>query len=254
MELIDLPIEDLNDLRQAKRRLEYPSLTSQISNLIGRPIEKMIKMLPKGWDQQIDHATTSALLKCLEVAQTTFGEAENQPGYHSKDNWHKLAVFFTGGIGGAFGIPATIVELPVTTTIILRSIADIAKSEGHDLTKLEIQLSCIEVFALGGKNESDDASETGYWFTRAALATRVTESTPQILRLVSKIAARFSVQVSEEIAAKIVPVVGIVSGSTINVLFINHFQNVAKGHFVIKRLENKYGSEIIQKLYSECPV
>jgi len=254
MELTDLPIEDFEDLRAAKRRLENPSLTSQISNLIGRPIEKMIQMLPRNLDQHIDRATTSALLKCLEVAQKTFGKEENQHGYHSKDNLHKLAVLFTGGVGGAFGITAVLIELPVTTTIILRSIADIARSEGHDLTTLDTQLSCIEVFALGGKGKDDDASETGYWFTRAALASQVTESTPQILRLITKIASRFSVQVSEGIAAKAVPVVGIVSGSAINVLFMNHFQNIAKAHFVIKRLENKYGSENIKKLYEECPV
>ena len=47
-----------------------------------------------------------------------------------------------GAVGGAFGLPALAVELPVSLVVMLRSIADIARSEGESLrdpeSKMEI--------------------------------------------------------------------------------------------------------------------
>ena len=45
------------------------------------------------------------------------------------------------------------------------------------------------------------------------------------------------------------PIVGAVGGGTINLVFINHFQEVAHGHFVVRRLERKYGPEIVREEY-----
>ena len=58
----------------------------------------------------------------------------------------------------------------------LRSIADIARSEGEDLSDPESALSCVQVFALGGRAGSADASESGYFAVRGMLAKSVTEA------------------------------------------------------------------------------
>jgi len=147
----------------------------------------------------------------------------------------------------------------------LRSIADIARSEGHDVSLLEVRLACLEVFALGGGSPTDDAGESGYWMIRGALSKYLSDaanhlarkgltdkSAPALVRLAAQIAARFGVVVSEQAAAQVVPVVGAVSGGAINYLFMNHFQDVAKGHFVVKRLEKKYGTALVRKAYEEC--
>src|SRR5437899_4391228 len=94
----------------------------------------------------------------------------NRSRHHSKEFFHKVLVGTSGGIGGAFGLAALPVELPLSTAIMLRSIADIARSEGHDLKRMTTKLSCLEVFALGGTRSSDDAAESAYWMTRAALS------------------------------------------------------------------------------------
>src|SRR5205807_1755531 len=78
--------------------------------------------------------------------------------------------------GGAFGLAALPLELPVSTIIMLRSIADIARSEGEDLSDPEAALSCVQVFALGGRAGSTDASESGYFAVRGMLAKTVTEA------------------------------------------------------------------------------
>jgi hypothetical protein len=159
------------------------------------------------------------------------------------------------------GFAALAVELPVSTCVILRSIADIARAEGHDLSLLETRLACLEVFALGGKAAADDSAETGYWVVRSALSKQVAEvvshiagqgldkNAPVVLRLVSRIAHRFSIVVTEKAAAKAVPVVGAVAGGTVNYLFMLHFQDMASGHFAIRRLENKYGQELVRRTY-----
>jgi hypothetical protein len=69
--------------------------------------------------------------------------------------------------------------------------------------------------------------------------------------LVSEIATRFSVVVTERSAASALPVLGAVGGATVNMMFMNHFQRVARGHFVVRRLERKYGVDVVRRLYDE---
>jgi hypothetical protein len=159
-------------------------------------------------------------------------------------------------------LPALIVELPVSTVIMLRSIADIARANGEPLDSNEAKLACLEVFALGGPSKADDASESGYFAVRSALAKAVTEAAqfltektiaeegaPALVRLIALIAARFQIQVSEKAAAMLVPVIGAIGGGAINLLFIDHFQDISRGHFTVRRLERKYGQELVRRHY-----
>jgi len=68
---------------------------------------------------------------------------------------------------------------------------------------------------------------------------------------VNKLVARYSVIITEEVAAKAVPIVGAVSGAGINIIFMDHFQKMAEGHFIIKRLEKKYGEAEVKEAYGE---
>jgi len=66
-----------------------------------------------------------------------------------------------------YGLP---IELPVSTAIMLRSIADIARSEGEDLDDIDTKLSSMSVLALGARSRKDDNADIGYFAVRAALA------------------------------------------------------------------------------------
>jgi hypothetical protein len=79
----------------------------------------------------------------------------------------------------------------------------------------------------------------------------VEDGAPVIVRLLAQIAARFNTVVGEKIIAQGVPVVGALGGATINVLFIDHFQDMARGHFIVRRLEREYGEEEIRKRYEQ---
>jgi hypothetical protein len=265
IETVELTQLELTELRRAKWTLEHPTMAIRLTNILGAPIEKGFNMLPQGWTRVLYSSVHSALSRAIKVATFSLRRETTTP---SSDRFHRFFVGTTGAIGGAFGLVSLPIELPISTTAMLRSIADIARSEGHNLSEVETQLACLEVFALGGRpSKNAKEKENRYWVVRAGLAKAISEATtyianrgivsetaPAVVRLVAAIAARFGVIVSEQIAAKAFPVVGAATGSAINLIFMNHFQRMAKGHFTIKRLEKKYGSEQIEAVYRSVAV
>lgn len=257
---MSIPEEDLHDLRKARHLLENPGIAAKITNLLGAPIEKGFELLPDNWSEKVGGATSAALTKAMELATSTL---KDNPGEEAWMASHKIAAAASGGVGGFFGVAALALELPISTTIIMRSIADIARSEGECIDAPETKVACIEVFALGGASEADDSSEAGYFAVRIALAKAVTEAAehlakkgmlqqgaPALVQLISNVAQRFSVQVSQKAAAQAVPAIGAAGGAVINTIFLDHFQDMARGHFIVRRLESKHGQELIKELYS----
>jgi hypothetical protein len=53
-----------------------------------------------------------------------------------------------------------------------------------------------------------------------------------LVRLIATIASRFGVTVSQKVTASAVPVIGAAGGALINTIFIDHFQNMARGHLL----------------------
>jgi hypothetical protein len=252
--------QDLDDLKRAKRILENPGLAAKLSNALGSPVEKGMAMLPDRAQKAIHGATEAALMKALEVAVSSLGDAKPKA---SRDKAHKFAAALSGAAGGAFGIAAIGVELPVSTTLILRSIADIAAAEGENPRQIETKLACLSVFALGSTRDArDNAAESGYFAARSALATAVSEAAkhlaqkgmskggaPALLRLITLIASRFGIVVSQKAAAQMVPILGAAGGALINTIFIGHYQDMARGHFIVRRLEKIHGEDPVRLAY-----
>ena len=256
---MSLSPQEMSDLKAAKSILENPGLVARISNYVGSPIEAGLKKLPESWNATINTAARKSIEKSLDVALRTMDHDGREP---PSNLWHKLAVGATGATGGLFGLPALAIELPISTTIMLRSIADIARSQGEDLRHPDGRLQCLQVLALGGKSIGDDGTEVGYFAARAALARAVSDAAehlaakglsskgaPAIVRLITQIASRFSIVVSEKAAAQAIPLVGALGGAGINTLFIDHFQDMGRGHFIIRRLERHHGQGEVRRLY-----
>ncbi len=252
---------DLAHLRYAKSLLENPGIAAKISNLLGKSIEKGFELLPQKSYDTILKITRESLQKALAFSIKTMDDRSKYP---SSDIAHKIMVAATGAGGGAFGLSALTIELPISTTIILRSIADIARSEGEQIKTIESKLACLEVFALGGRSLDDDGVETGYFFVRASLAKAVSDaaeyivqkglgqkSAPVIVKFISAVASRFGVVVTEKIAAQAIPLIGAAGGALVNTIFIDHFQNMARGHFIVRRLERIYGYELVKESYDK---
>ena len=45
--------------------------------------------------------------------------------------------------------------------------------------------------------------------------------------------------------------IGAFTGATINALFTDFYQDMARGHFTVKRLEHKYGFEQVKDEYAQ---
>ncbi|MEW6764251.1 MAG: EcsC family protein [Pseudomonadota bacterium] len=248
------PTEDLEALRWAHRQLEHPSLAARLSNVVGTPFDRAFKLLPLRWHKRLRRGVEGVLLRLLDGV---VGSMQRLPPHPAHNAMHRALVMGTGAAGGFFGPAAVLAELPVTTALMLRSIADIAHSEGEDLGSLEARLACIEVFALGGRSDEDDAAETGYYGLRLALALHLSHvsnygvgtTVPGMLRFVQAIAARFGVVIADKAALQAVPVVGAATGGVLNLLFLQHFQNVARGHFILRRLERTHGMVVVREEY-----
>jgi hypothetical protein len=257
-ETSEMTPEDIEALRTAVRSLEHPSLAGRLTNIIGKPVELIGYVLPSFASKAITAATSKGLEAALKVALRTLPQSPKA----GSQFLHRALATASGAAGGTFGLAALPVELPVSTVIMLRSIGDIAQSEGEDLSSPEAVLSCVEVFALGGRAGSADASESGYFAVRGMLAKTVTEAArfvaergvikegaPILLKFVTQVAARFGLVVTQKVAAQALPVLGALGGAAVNYAFIQHFQDIARGHFTVRRLERLYGEEKIRSEY-----
>ncbi len=242
------------DLRRAVDCLEGTSFAHRLTDAIGRPAGMLGRAMPPLARRVIAQASEAALRGAFRLALRTLDlNAPARPANRA----HKFAAAASGAVGGALGLAALPVELPVSTAILLRSIAEIAREEGEDLSAPGAAFACVEVFALGGQ-AGEAAFESGYFAVRAALAKAVTDSArfvaaegvaaqsaPAIARLMSLIAARFGVAVSEKLAAQAAPILGALGGAAVNAAFADHFQTLARGHFIVRRLERRHGASLV---------
>lgn len=254
-----LPAEDLADLQWAYQQLEHPSLAVRLCDVIGTPVQQGLHLLPKPWQRRLHAVTEVSIRRTLNLA---INSMEHIAPKRAHDHLHKLLAAGTGATSGFFGPLTLLVELPFTTMLMLRSIANIADSQGEDLTTPEARQACMEVFALGGRSPRDTAADAGYYglrltlgfhFSAALLHTGKQQplAIPAGIELVRAISARFGTVVSDAAAARMIPVAGAVTGAALNLVFMQHFQDVARGHFIIRRLERSHGIEAVRAAYEQ---
>src|SRR5215813_1639144 len=249
---------DREALSAAVRRLESPSLAGRLATLAGKPVALVQRALPAAASTAVAKLTKHALERALDVALFSLRNRRIRGGR----KLHSGLAGASGAIGGAFGLAALAVELPISTTIILRAIAAIAREEGEDLADPRTGLACLEVFALAGPSTDETGAEADYFAVRAMLARglvevadfaldkgAIREGAPFLVRFLTQIASRFGIVVSQKIAAQAVAVVGAVGGAAVNLAFVEHFQDVARGHFTVRRLERAYGTELVRAEY-----
>ena len=260
-------------LSEAAGYLEKPSFAIRVASLVGKPLEFITRLAPDRAHQLV-HA---ALEKSMAVAVATIpGQNDVAVLPHeppTSRSWtevmHQIAVAVSGGVGGTFGLPALAIELPISTTIMFRSIAAVAQRAGEDLRDPATRLDCLTVFSHGGPSVDDDAMESSYLTSRFGMSEVIQQSArlvagasaaeisemlskgaaPALVQLIARVAARFNITVSQKLVAQSVPVVGAVGGAAVNVAFLDHFNTVARYHFGIRVLERKRVVELVQAAY-----
>jgi hypothetical protein len=261
---VDLPPRDLAELARAKEILENPSLAIRLADRLGTPVDALVKRLPGGARQVLTSYTRAALETSLDVALPTRGTPRG--GGPSADWVHRSIVVATGAVGGSAGLAGLLVELPLSTIVMLRSIADHARAQGEDLSRVGTRLECLAVFAYGSRSPADDAADSAYFAVRAALGRAVAQaaeyvaqrgaagaaaerSAPALVQLLTRIAQRFGARVADKAAAQLVPVLGAAGGAAVNALFIDHYQTTARAHFAVRRLIREHGEDAVRRAY-----
>lgn len=273
--------QDLDFIRGAVRALENPGLLIKVANSIGRPLELLMNRMPRAASNAIDNGVNAALRKAAEWAVLTLprehphnGDAiimRNSRGRSATASSHTLATGALGAIGGAIGFLALPVELPLTTVVMLRSIASISVEYGFEPRTVEGRLECVAVLGMAATTSVVDRMESSYLSARVGLAAIVREagnyvasrsaeqlaeelargSAPQLVRLLARISERFGVVVTDAAIAQLVPLVGAVGGALVNATFTDYFNSVAEAHFGIRRLEGIYGEAPVRVAYRE---
>lgn len=204
----------------------------------------------------VEQASEAALRFAYDMAGRTQGRGRSRLGralaMARGETWHKWATAAAGGIGGAFGLAGTLIDLPATTTLILRSIQQIAESHGEDIADPAVRMQSLAVFALGGPLPEDDSLDSGLWTVRSGAAMAITaENIKQALAsdLFRQIAQRFGIVVGNKAAAMAAPIAGAVAGAAINPVFTGYYQTMAHVHFRLRRLERAHDPDQVHACF-----
>jgi EcsC protein family len=257
---MDFSDVDRAALTAAIKRLEKPGFASKMTTLAGRPAELVARALPRPAASIVAKAAEAALTRALDIALFSLRDQRFIAGRVV----HSALASASGAVGGALGLAALPVELPVSTAITLRMIA-IAREEGEELADPRTRLACLEVFALGHTGlAAPDGAEGGYFALRVLLARGLAlaadtlvrkgaahSSSALMHRALAPIVARFTAIVSQKLALQGVAVIGAVGGAAVNLAFIEQYHGLARGHFTVRRLERVYGAEAVRAEYDQ---
>ena len=145
--------KETEELRQAVACLEGTSFAQRLTDAVGRPVGMLSRAMPQPARRIIAQVSETALRGALKLALRTLdlNDASAKPANRA----HKLAAAASGAVGGALGLAALPLELPISTTILLRSIAEIARQEGEDLDALRRPLSPVSKCSRSGAKRAE---------------------------------------------------------------------------------------------------
>lgn len=217
-----LPLDEIEALAERQRRAGRGLIA--ILNGIGGGLENKAKLLPAPVRRAIEAATAAVLRNAYGVAGR--GARLGLPG----GRMPTVLAGVSGAVGGFAGLPGAIVELPVTITLILRAIQDVAAEHGFDPDDEGTRREVLRVFASGGLLDDDDGIDTSF------IGARVAISGAALNGLIAKVAPKLAATLSQKLAAQAVPVLGAASGAALNLAFINHYRELAQIRFSLLRL------------------
>ncbi|MDP5307635.1 EcsC family protein [Paracoccus spongiarum] len=216
--------------RLARRYLDAGGLGMEVMAIVGDSAESLIGRLPAFVRARLDRITRTALNRAFGAA------ASSRRVLRDRGDWfNRLASTVSGAAGGVGGLPGAMIELPVTVTLLLRAMLDIASEHGLDPDSEEVRMECLRIFAAAGPMSEDDSTDLGL------LAARMSVTGQTVQGLISRVAPRLSVSLGQKLAAQAAPIFGAVVGASINYTFARYYQELARVHFGILRLGRETG-------------
>ena len=217
------PDEDESEfLRVVKLKAEGRSIPVKLSETVAGMGSGVMRMLPDAFTERL----ASVSEKALRTAYLAGDEMPAVKGYS------RFIAGASGAVSGFFGMPGMLVDVPLTTAVIMRAVRAVAREYGEDTKSPECKMACLEVF---GMNSGNDDENGGYWGARAAVTSAALDTA------ITAIASRFSMNLSGKFASMAVPVTGAAAGALINYAFTEHYIKMAHIHFAVRKLERTYG-------------
>lgn len=216
--------------RLARRYLDAGGLGMEVMAIVGNSAEGLIERLPAFVRNRMDGLTRMALDRAFKAA------TRSRRVVRDRGDWfNRMTSTVSGAVGGVGGFAGAMVELPVTITLLLRSMLDIAVEHGLDPDSEEVRMECLRIFAAGGPIAEEDTTDLGL------LAARLSVTGQTVQGLISKVAPRLSVSMGQKLAAQAAPIFGAVVGASINYTFARYYQELARVHFGVMRLSQETG-------------
>lgn len=208
-----------------------------VRNTVSSLGERVVGRSWTGLEQKIQDGVEEALWRSYGLA--TFGLESTPEFLRAKkpraNRLHKALTTTSGMVSGFVGLPGAVVDIPLTTATILRSIAEIARDSGEDLQSEETRRACLEILAFGGPGQDNESTEIGYWTARLG-ASHLTMNL-----LIRSAAGQFGLFLSEKMLVQALPLAGAVAGAMLNYSFTDYYQSMAKAHFCVRALERRTG-------------
>jgi len=143
----------------------------------------------------------------------------------------KVAATLSGAVGGLGGLPSAMMELPVTTTLLLRSIQNVAVEHGFDPKDPSVEAACLLVLAADGPLAgTDEGVDLGFLTARAAVGGAAVNA------IMARVAPKLAVALGQKLAAQAVPLLGAMAGAATNYAYVSYYQELAQVVFRLRRL------------------
>lgn len=240
-------LEELRDI--AELHASSTGLVMKLASWVGDKAEGVTQRLPADWQERLIEATGLALRTSYRLAEKTHGDSRGEAfmdrarTWAGGERWHAISASVAGAAGGWGGLATTLAELPVTTTIILRSIQQIAIEHGEDISDEAVRAQCLAVFGLGGPLDDDDEAETGLFASRMAMTGK------SIAEMLKVVLPRFGIPISQKVLMQATPLIGAAVGAGLNKSFAEYYQAMAHVHFRLRRLEAEHDQEQVRACF-----
>ncbi|MDN5785603.1 EcsC family protein [Pseudorhodobacter sp.] len=228
---------EISALAYRQSRVNGPLM--RVLNKFGGTLEAQLDKLPKGLRARVEQVTSAALRRAVDLAQR--GQRAPDVGRHGAP----VLAAITGAVGGAGGFATALAELPISITVILHAILRAAEAEGFDTNLPEVRAEALRVLMSGGPLDDDDGINSSF------IGARITLTGPALQKLLAKIVPKFAAVMSQKLAAQAVPVLGAVTGASLNAAFLTHYRELAHIRFGLLRLSLLHGAEPVRVAFEQ---
>lgn len=216
--------------RLARMHEEAGGIGMQILHVVGGGAEKVIDKVPQKYRAGIDRLTRTGLEQAVGLASASRRVVRDRG-----EGFDRAIAIASGAAGGMFGITGAMVELPATVAVLMRAMLGVAAEHGLDADSDLVRRECLRIFAVAGPMADDDAADLGF------LAAKLSITGQSLSALVARVAPRLATALGPKLVAQSVPVLGALAGGAVNLAFVSYYQQLARVHFGLMRLEAETG-------------